>query len=53
MGRVNALFMEQQERLMAEWLEAHPGATEEEAYYAIHDDYELTPRCEGKEMREP
>lgn len=53
MGKVNSLFQDEQERLMAEWLKAHPGATEEEAHYAICDEYELTPRCEGKGAREP
>lgn len=38
MGRCNQLFQDEQERLLAEWLAAHPGATEEEAYYAVHGD---------------
>ena len=38
MSKVNGLFQDEQERLMAEWLKAHPGATEEDAYYAINPD---------------
>jgi hypothetical protein len=34
MSRVKDLFIEQHERLMSDYLDAHPGADEEEAYDA-------------------
>lgn len=41
MGKVNQLFQDEKEQQIAEWLATHPGATEEEAHYAIYadDDY--------------